>query len=212
MRRPLVLRGRRLRGPSGHVQRDDLVSSQARRCLGLAQFGVLRRPLVLRGRRLRGPSGRVQRDDLVSSQARRCLGLAQFGVLRDEFVLRGRRLRGPIGHVRWDNLVHPAIDGPVRPPLLFGLLLVERLLRRRELRWRRGQLRRVGVGPVGQHRPLWWVDGSGVCRIFLHRGGPLRQLLDLRRLGMVDAHTARPPRQPERRLMLSRCILCGRRQ
>ena len=63
----LVLRGRRLLGSSGHVQRDDLVRPDARRLLGSTQFGLLRNEFVLRGRRLLGQGGDVQRDDLVSA-------------------------------------------------------------------------------------------------------------------------------------------------
>src|ERR1019366_4352358 len=112
---------------------DNLVSSKARRLLGFTQFGLMRNEFVLRGRRLRGPSDYVQRNNLVSSKARRLLGFTQFGLMRNEFVLRGRRLRGPSDYVQRDNLVTPAIDGPVRPSLLFGLLLVKRFLCRREL-------------------------------------------------------------------------------
>ena len=67
VRQSFVLRGRRLRGPSAHVRRDNLVGPDARRLLlGLLQFRFIRDRLVLRGRRLRGPSVHVRRDDLVA--------------------------------------------------------------------------------------------------------------------------------------------------
>ena len=211
VRQPFVLRGRRLRGPGDHVQRDDLVGAKARRLLGLAQFGLVRNEFVLRGRRSRGPGDHVRRDDLVGSEARRLLGFAGFGLVRNEFVLRGRRLRGPSDHVQRDDLVTAAIDGPVRPLLLFGLMLVKRLLCRRELPWRRDQLRRVSLDRFDPNRSPWRVDGCCVCWGVLHRGGPLRQLRDLQRLCMVDAYTARSPGQSECSLMHLGCVLCGRR-
>ena len=110
VRRSFVLRGRRLRGPSAHVRRDNLVGSEARRLLGPPQFGLVRDEFVLHGGRLHGPSVHVRRNDLVGSEARRLLGSPQFGLVRDEFVLHGGRLHGPSAHVQWDDVVNPAID------------------------------------------------------------------------------------------------------
>ena len=148
---PFVLRGCRLLRRGDDVQRDNLVGSETRRLLGFTEFGFLRDELVLCGRQLRGSSGYVRRDNLVGSEAHRPLGLTRFGFLRDELVLCGRRLRGSSGHVQRDNLVSSAVDGPVRPLLLFRLVLVEHLLCRRQRRGRRDQLQRVGVVPVDRY-------------------------------------------------------------
>ena len=123
VRQPFVLRRRRLRGPSDHVQRDNVVSSEARRPLGFTQFDLVRNelrsawPSTTRARRSRSTG---QRGQLRSSSTPRVYSVrsraqrASFCVAVD-YAGQAMTFNG----TTWSA---PAIDGPVRPPLLFGLV------------------------------------------------------------------------------------------
>ena len=89
---------------------------------------------VLRGRRLRGPMpsrstgrrGQLQRSSTPRVYSVRSRAPAASFCVAVDYAGQAITFNGT-------TLVIPAIDGPVRPPLLFGLLLVRRLLCRREL-------------------------------------------------------------------------------